>query len=103
MTPGGRTKIISPATAGIQSSAVEQLAREYTLDNKGKRHTTRASKKPQNYGPDYNNKKYTEGTININMDMKENKPMKDSTIQDQLEHVLGVAMAQIYSLKKGLT
>ena len=92
---------MSPATAGIQSSAVEQLAREYTLDNKGKWRTTRASKKPQNYGPDYNNKKYTEGTININMDMKENKPMK-IFIRDQVEHVLGVAKAQVYSLKKGL-
>ena len=28
--------------------------------------------------------------------------MKDFTIQDQVEHILGVAMAQVYSLKKGL-
>ena len=34
--------------------------------------------------------------------MKENEPMKDSTIQDQIEHVPRVAMAQVYSLKKGL-
>ena len=34
--------------------------------------------------------------------MKEDKPMKDFTIQDQAQHILGVAMAQVYSLKKGL-
>ena len=61
-----------------------------------------ASKKLQNYEPDYNKQIYTEGTISINMDMKENKPMKDFTIQDQIEDVLGVAMAQVYSLKNGL-
>ena len=60
------------------------------------------SKKPRNSEPKYNNKKYTEGTININMDMKENEPMKGFTIQAQIEHVLGVTMAQVYSLKKGL-
>ena len=36
------------------------------------------------------------------MDMKENKQMGDFTTQDQIEHVLRVAMAQVYSLKKGL-
>ena len=57
---------------------------------------------PKNYEPNYTNKKYTEGTIHINVDCtKEYKPMKDFTIQDQVEHVLGVALAQVYSLKKG--
>ena len=32
---------------------------------------------------------------------KRKKPMSNFTIQDQIEHVLGVAMAQVYSLKKG--
>ena len=101
VTPWGRTQIVSPATAGITSTAVEQLARGHTFDNKGRQRTTQASKKPKNYEVSYTNKKYTEGTINIDY-MRENEPMKDFIIQDQIEHVLGVAMAQVYSLKKGL-
>ena len=103
VTPGGRTQVVSPATAGITSAAVEQLAKEHTLSDKGKQRTTRMSKKPTDYEPNYTTKKYSEGTTNINMDyMKENEPMKDFTIQNQIEHVLGVAMVQVYSLKKGL-
>ena len=60
-------------------------------------------KKTKNYEPSYTTKKYTEGTIHINADyMREHEPMKDFTIQDQVEHVLGVALAQVYSLKRGL-
>ena len=84
-------------------TAVEQVARGHAFDGEGRRRTTRKSKKPKNYEPNYTNKKYTEGTINVNADyMKEHEPMKDFTIQDQVEHILGVAMAQVYSLKKGL-
>jgi hypothetical protein len=36
------------------------------------------------------------------MDIKENKPVKYFTIQKQIKYVLGVAMAQVYSLKKRL-
>ena len=98
VTPRGRIHIISPATAGITSTAVEQVARGHAFDEEGRTRTTQKSKKPKNYEPSYTNKKYTKGTININMDdMKENEPMKDFTIQDQNEHVLGVAMAQVYS------
>ena len=90
-------------TAGITSTTVEQVARGHVFDKKGRWRTRRKSKKPKNYEPNYANKKYTEGTININMNyMKENKPMKYFTIQDQIEHVLGVALAQVYSMKKGL-
>ena len=38
--------------------------------------------------------------MHMNMDMKENEPMREFTIQHQIEHVLVVAMAQLYSLKK---
>ena len=48
VTPGGRTQIVSPATTGITTTAVEQLAMGHTLDDKGGRHTTRTSKKPKN-------------------------------------------------------
>ena len=34
--------------------------------------------------------------------MKDQGPMKDFTIQDQVKPVLGVAIVQVYSLKKGL-
>ena len=77
---GGRTQIVSPATAGTTSTVVVQIARGHVFDKK--RTTARTSKKPQNDEPTYTNKKHTEGTININMDynMKEHKPMKDFTI-----------------------
>ena len=38
--------------------------------------------------------------MHMNMDMKENEPMREFTIQHQIEHVLVVAMAQLYSLKR---
>ena len=99
--PGGRTQIVSPATAGITSSTVEQVARGHTIDGEGRRRTTRKSKKPENYVPSHTNKKYLEGTIHINTYyMRKHEPMKDFTNQDQVEHVLGSAMAQVYSLKK---
>ena len=71
---------------------MEQIASGHAFDDKGIRHTTRTSKTPRNYEPNYTNTKYTEG----------HKPMKDFTIQDQAEHVLEVAMAQDYSLRKRL-
>ena len=36
VTPRGRTQIVSPATAGITSSAVEQLSWGHVLDNNGR-------------------------------------------------------------------
>ena len=36
------------------------------------------------------------------MDMQQTETMRDFTIQDQIEHGLGVTMAQVYSLKKGV-
>ena len=94
VNPGGRTQIISPATAGITSTAVEQVARGHTFDEEGRRRTTRKSKKTKDYEPSYTNKKYMEGTIHINADyMRQHEPMKDFTIQDQVENVLGVALA----------
>jgi hypothetical protein len=73
------------------------------LTKKGQRHTKRKLKKPTKYEPNYNTKKYTEGTINITMEhIKEHEPMKDCTIQEQVKHTLGVGMTQVYSLKKGL-
>ena len=59
VTPRGGTQIISPATAGIQGSAVEQIAGTHTLDKKGKQLSTRVSKKPKNYEPNYNKKTRT--------------------------------------------
>ena len=62
-----------------------------------------SQKNPEDYDPSYTNKKYLEGTIHINADyMRQHEPMKDFTIQDQVEHVLGVALAQVYSLERGL-
>ena len=56
VTLGGRTQIVSPATAGFTSTAVEhQLARGHTFDDKGRQRTTRKSKKPKNYEPNYTN------------------------------------------------
>ena len=47
--------------------------------------------------------KNIESMMSINMDhTKENKPLKDFTIQEKIEHVLGLALAQVYGLKKGL-
>ena len=102
VTPWRRTHIILPATAGIQLSTVEQLARGHTFDAEGRRRLTQASKRPTDYEPDYKYKKYTEGKIHINMDMQKNKLIRDFTTQDQVGHMLGVALAQVHSLKKRL-
>ena len=47
VNPGGRTQIISPATAGITATAVEQVARGRIFDGEGRRRMTRKSKKSQ--------------------------------------------------------
>ena len=49
VTPGGRIQIVSPATEEITSTVVKQIARGHTFDKKGRRRTTRMSKKPKNY------------------------------------------------------
>ena len=62
-----------------------------------------SQKKPEDHDPSHTNKKYLEGTIHINANYtRQHEPMKDFTIQDQVEPVLGVALAQVYSLKRGL-
>ena len=40
VTPGGRTQLISPATAGITSTPVEQVARGHAFDEEGRRRKT---------------------------------------------------------------
>jgi hypothetical protein len=80
MTAGGRVQLTPPATAGKQASVVENISRRHSFDEEGRRCLTRASKRPRGYEPNHRNKKYTEGTIHINMDMKENDPLRDSTI-----------------------
>ena len=103
VTPEGRTQIILSATIGITSTEVEQIARGHAFDKEDRRRTAQKSNKTKKYEPSYATKKYTEGTIHTNVDyMREHEPMKDFTIQDQVEHVLGVALAQVYSLKRGL-
>ena len=97
-----RVHVISPPTAGVLPSAVAQLARGHQYDANGRRRSTRTTKRPRNYEPDHGNKKYTEGSIHVNVDMKKDDKMGAFTIQDQIEHVLGVTLAQVYSLKKGL-
>ena len=62
-----------------------------------------APKRLREYKLDHRNKTYTEGVIHVTLDMKENEPMRYFTVQDQIEHVLGVVMTQVYSLEKGLT
>ena len=88
--------------ARIQSLAVEQLASGHIFDTEGRRRLTQASKRPKHYEPNYKKKKYTKGTDHINIDMQKHEPTRDFTIQDQVEHVLGVALAQVSCLKKGL-
>ena len=68
VNPRGRPQIILSATAGITATAVEQVARGHILDGEGRRRTTRKSKKPKDSEPNHTNKKYLEGTIQINAD-----------------------------------
>jgi hypothetical protein len=74
--------VILPATADIHPGTAKQLTTGHNFNAEGRRRSTRPSKRPKDYKPDHRNKKYTEGTIHINLDMEENEPMGDFTIQD---------------------
>ena len=67
----------------------------------GPRRSTWIRKKPTAYKPSHQNKTYThEGVININV--LEDQNMRKFTEIDQTYHVIGVALVEAHSLKKGL-
>ena len=66
----------------------------------GARRSTRVKRKPTAYEPSHQNKAYNyQGVININV--LEEPNMRKFTEIDQAFHVIGVAMAEVHSLKKG--
>jgi phage terminase large subunit GpA-like protein len=71
------------------------------INEEGARSSTRQSKAPTNYIPSKKGKTYQyQGTVNVNVP---NEPICGHfTENDQMIHVLGVAMAQAHGLKKGL-
>ena len=67
----------------------------------GVRRSTREKRKPTAYEPSHNNKAYTyQGVININV--LEGPNMQKITEIDQAYHVIGVALVEAHSLRKGL-
>ena len=66
----------------------------------GTRRSTRVTQKPTAYKPSHQNKAYTyQGVININV--LEDPNMRKFTELDQVYHVIGVALVEAHSLRKG--
>ena len=73
----------------------------FTIDDQGRRVSTRERRAPTDYIPDGTNVRYNtvEGTANASI---LDGPMRKFTEIDQLVHILGVTMIQTHGLEKGL-